>query len=927
MLLKRIELVGFKSFVERTVIELDAGITVIVGPNGCGKSNIIDAVRWVFGEQSPSSLRIAQQSELLFNGSKAQPAVNVAEVSIIFDNADDTLPLAGAEVAISRRLYRSGEAGYYLNGREAQLKDIRALFHNLGVGFSPYSILEQGKTDRMLLAKPEVRREIFEEAAGIRGHRVRFAESNRKLQRVERQMEAIRPTLQEIERGHHVKKEQWKQLQRYRQLSKEQTAVRIQYAAGEYQRLVAQRAQRAEHRDRLQTQYRAAAERNEQHRRESRQFQLQLEELRTAQQDNRNQIHEVQLMMERDKAKIGQHRERINQIEYNIAEHSRQMSTAFKNIESITTEQQQLAQQIEDGTRTLATLAQELKQQREERQLLTKRRVACIAAGKKCTENIAQYEGQQKRLRAKMTTLSQSIVQQLDRLFSERSDMSTDTIIDDPQVAVLSQKSAHFIERIVNLISDYRTIESGSVEAATQVIDGIEQTAHALQQQYREYCAARLAQLAVIEPLLTLLTDPESDFATRHRLDRQYSGIQDQIGGQRREIVLITAEQSELEQRLEALATHFTEETLRYERQKIQLQGVRERKDQFATQIETHKQERNRIHDLVSKHRDQQQEIKGEIKSLEQHLRERESGASERKTRERSLGEQITRIRKGIGSADQQSEKMQQRSQRLHSQLDGARDACSKVEVKMEVAERQFFEQFGSEVQAERAQGAVDMPALAQEIERLNKHIRQLGSINMMAGDEFAEIEARYRTMHNHYQDLIEAQRNLAQVTEHINRQSAAQLQQAVEKISGYFADICTHLFSESGGEIRLVEPDTPLDSDITVMIQPQGKKNEKIEHLSGGERALAALALLFSLYRHNPSYVAFFDEVDAALDEGNVVRVAHYIRDHLPSTQSIIITHNRQTISVATHIIGITMERYGISQALEIAVQDYLEK
>ncbi|NLA92660.1 MAG: AAA family ATPase, partial [Spirochaetales bacterium] len=197
MFLKSLELYGFKSFADKTRLEFGEGITSLLGPNGCGKSNIVDAIKWVLGEQSTKTLRAGKMEDVIFNGTENRKALNVAEVSLVIGNEGRQLPIDHSEVEIRRRLYRSGESEFFINRNQVRLRDIRELFYDTGIGKSAYSILEQGKIDQILSNKPEDRRYIFEEAAGITRYRQQSLEANRKLERTEENIEQVETLLGE----------------------------------------------------------------------------------------------------------------------------------------------------------------------------------------------------------------------------------------------------------------------------------------------------------------------------------------------------------------------------------------------------------------------------------------------------------------------------------------------------------------------------------------------------------------------------------------------------------------------------------------------------------------------------------------------------------------------------------------------------------
>ncbi|MDR0448700.1 MAG: AAA family ATPase, partial [Treponema sp.] len=221
MFLKRLDIFGFKSFADRTQIEFASGITALLGPNGCGKSNVVDAVKWVLGEQAAKTLRAEKMEDVIFNGSENRKPLNVAEVTLTISNDEGFLPPDRSEIEIRRRLYRSGESEYHINGSAARLKEVRELFWDTGVGKTAYSVMEQGKIDQVLSSRPEERRYLFEEAAGITRYKIRTAEAQRKLEKTEENMRQVEGILGEVKRSHDSLKHQSDKTLKYRTLRDE----------------------------------------------------------------------------------------------------------------------------------------------------------------------------------------------------------------------------------------------------------------------------------------------------------------------------------------------------------------------------------------------------------------------------------------------------------------------------------------------------------------------------------------------------------------------------------------------------------------------------------------------------------------------------------------------------------------------------------
>src|SRR5947209_5150595 len=236
-MLKRLELVGFKSFADKTQFDFPAGITAIVGPNGSGKSNIVDAVRWVLGEQSAKSLRGGEMADVIFNGSTSRRSFGMAEVTMTFDNGRRTLATEASEVEITRRVYRSGEGEYLINGQLTRLKDIRDLFLGSGAGTDAYSVIEQGRVDVLLQASTKERRTIFEEAAGISRFKAKKVETLRRLERVDQNLQRLRDILEEVEKQLRSVKLQASKAQKFQEYDARLRELRVGLGLREYHAL------------------------------------------------------------------------------------------------------------------------------------------------------------------------------------------------------------------------------------------------------------------------------------------------------------------------------------------------------------------------------------------------------------------------------------------------------------------------------------------------------------------------------------------------------------------------------------------------------------------------------------------------------------------------------------------------------------------
>ena len=274
-LLKRVELLGFKSFADRTVLEFGPRVSALVGPNGCGKSNIVDAIRWALGEQAPRSLRAERMEDVIFDGAGSRRSMSVSEVTLVFSNEDERLPIASAEVGVKRRLYRSGESQYFVNGTQSRLRDVRELLADTGLATSGYASLEQGKIDRVLSDKPEERRAVFEEAAGILSYRTRAVEAERELKQAAANVAQVENVRREVQRRQETLRVQAEAAERYRSLraqafevERDLELLRLRALRERRQRIQSRLSRETEKRDKVQREIDTAAASTREHRAE-----------------------------------------------------------------------------------------------------------------------------------------------------------------------------------------------------------------------------------------------------------------------------------------------------------------------------------------------------------------------------------------------------------------------------------------------------------------------------------------------------------------------------------------------------------------------------------------------------------------------------------------------------------------------------------
>ncbi|HUU93070.1 MAG TPA: chromosome segregation protein SMC [Phycisphaerae bacterium] len=428
MELKRLEVFGFKSFADRTRFEFDSGITVIVGPNGCGKSNVVDAVKWVLGEQSPKSLRGREMADIIFAGSESRRSLGFAEATLTFDNSSGTLPIDVAEVEVSRRLYRSGESEYLLNRKPCRLRDVRELFMDTGIGLDAYSLIEQGKVDVLLQSNPHERRLIFEEAAGISKYKAKRKEAERKLARTEQNLLRLGDILDEVERRLRSVKYQAGKARNYKQYTARLKELRVSYALNQYHEHSAALAAQQTDINALQNERAARSAHLAQFDQQRSALEAELMDLDGRVRDVDSRLSEIRSGLATHENEIGFHRTRVDELRQivgrdrrkigNLSAHLREADAA---VEARRTEMADVAMAARDQEVTVASIEQRLRDLTDQVRNLTGR----IEHAKMAMLDLAQERTRRASRQAGLDASLETLGGQAGKLHARRDEIAT----------------------------------------------------------------------------------------------------------------------------------------------------------------------------------------------------------------------------------------------------------------------------------------------------------------------------------------------------------------------------------------------------------------------------------------------------------------------------------------------------------------------
>ncbi len=1181
MYLKALDMVGFKSFADKTHLAFEPGITAIVGPNGCGKSNIGDALRWVLGEQSAKALRGSKMEDCIFNGTDARKPLGMAEVSITFTDCEGVLNTEFNEVTITRRVFRSGEGQYLMNKTPCRLKDIQRLFMDTGIGTSSYSMMEQGRIDAILSARPEDRRTIFEEASGITKYKADKKEAIRKLEHTEANLLRLSDVIREVKRQIGSLQRQAGKARRYQELrgelrrldlyvtrqrlraaDQDLTEIDLRLAAltgqldalqKEVRDIEAESASRRDvllHTEReigalLEAGVQARGELN--HTREMITMNRQrVDEYRLLTERDASEIEQTARQIEEQRAVLAEQVQRLAQVkaDRDLAEAERREATARFEAHRREVEQGRIAvQKRRDEALEQETLSSRLQNQlieleaRERDTILRRERQATERA--QLQRQAESFTGRQGQLEAELATLRQQVAADEQRLqeLDGRRTAALQALETTRQALTTLERESAAVQARLDLLREHDSHDEGFPEGARQVLQQAADAAGAGDdrvqgplaaaldceadyrvaletalrawidavlvrdaQAGRELAAwlrdgargsARLLALgdaaatdaasgaakdtedllvrhvttkspsvrAVLERLIgrvavvgtlaeiphpvpagrtyvtrdgvladdrgvlevwrqegdtnpltrrrliaeghehlerlraDLARDRESAEARRAELVELERAIQLQRQGRdesRRtlaqkegEAQLVGRESLEAARRLETVSWEL-EELDRQDasghqtRQEIaqRLQASQEARQKLAAEIVTLAQTLREQEDaqsaLQSETTDRRVRLEGlnqqaahlaaqhestsnRVRDLENALAGRTRGVqtyaeSIRKLTESVAGAegQIAAMEAAVESNRRQTEMLQarrteevadiRRTEELlgnkRAMLDERREARAETDIQLTEARMRRQNQvdrmsaeYGLTLdQLQNEPDPVWPDDLAPPLETLDTAIAELrtkldamGPVNLVAIEEYKELEERFAFLTSQEQDLVNAKRQLLDLIRKINRTTSEMFSATFQQVNENFQNTFNRLFNGGTAKLVLVNEEDVLECGIEIIARPPGKRLQNVSLLSGGERTMTAVALLFAIYMIKPSPFCLLDELDAALDEANIGRFIGILQGFLNQSQFVIITHNRQTIATADILYGVTMPDKGISKIVSM--------
>ncbi len=922
MVLKAVELFGFKSFADKCRIEFTDGISALLGPNGCGKSNVVDAVKWVVGEQSTKSLRAEKMEDVIFNGTESRKPLNVAEVTLLLSNEESILPLEMPEIAIKRRLYRNGESEYLINNSPARLKEIRELFLDTGIGKSAYSVMEQGKIDQILSNKPEERRTVFEEAAGITKYKIRGAEAERKLQRTEENMTQVENILKEVRRSYDTLKVQAEKTVSYRSLQDTIFSLELDLALLRMKDFLENQNKKNEL---LKTK---TAERDG--------YREKINEINNSLEVSLDMVNSMESkLVENQKKLYGLDLEKSNkenqiQLLYEREkETKKQIESASARERSILEKLETLEKQIGEKEALLSELTQQIEENRknidEFTENITFYENRIRENDEKVSENekaIQEFEQKREDLQEDLRSITDDIVTQLDSKLKETgySYRERKQIEEALDYGLQSVKIA--VEGKVNLLGD---VENAQDINKNNLKDLLRQSREAFAEAYKQVEAVIMnftRYKAAVPSFLDEFLAPQGIITRKRGIDASLEKLSGQIGDKRKENGQLAGENRELSRKIEESRSTLEELRMNSVRMNTQKSNVTETLESRRSEQETQKKELSSIRMEIDDRKSSLARIGNQIHVIQEEKKGLDKEEVDLKQELTDLEKNISKNNKELLDKEKRMKDYMGKSDDVQRQVEKYQMELASIETDIRNLYENFEEKYSrdlSEYEEKIYEIKTPKDEIRTRLQEAKEELRSLGQINLMAPEEFEEVKERYEFLTGQLKDLEKAREDLKKITKQILEESEELFIRTYEKIKKNFHSMFRRLFGGGRAELSLADSDNVLESGIEIYAQPPGKKLENIALLSGGERSLTAVALLFAMYMVRPSPFCILDEIDAALDEHNVGRFINLLEEFSRTSQFIIITHNKKTVAGADALLGITMEESGVSKVVSI--------
>ncbi|MTI69971.1 MAG: chromosome segregation protein SMC [Firmicutes bacterium] len=1190
MYLKRLELQGFKSFADKTVIDFENEITGVVGPNGSGKSNISDSIRWVLGEQSAKTLRGSKMEDIIFAGTSSRRPLGFAEVTLVLDNKDSAMPIDYTEVSVTRRVFRSGESEYYINKTGCRLKDIKELFMDTGVGIDGYSIIGQGKIDEILSSKSEDRRNLFEEAAGIVKYKTRKNQSEKKLNKTKDNLLRINDIITELDKQIMPLKQQSKKAQEYLNLSSDLKDLEVSLYTREIKRLNEQSKHLENQKELIEKQLKYNEEKKNEIDENYNKIKKNLEAVESKIEQVQNLRYKTQSELERKESEIKLNNEKITFLKKELNRLNLEKEQLNDNIEEYQNEIKNISQQkkemegkIQDENLLLSKKQEELKvieskimnnekeieekksdiiqvlndiadkkseintlnsfneniekqikellKEIDEKEILTKEKEKDILKSedkildkKKTIKNLLdekenikndkedtkvkldklireknnlkgeiqgkisrynllndmkrEYEGFYRSVKntlkacrnnthlgkgvrgviAELISVDKNLEKAIEiSLGSNLQNIVTETeenakniinylkknklgrvtflpmtsikgrtlnlnkrrvldingvigiasnlvkykedyeeifkyllgrilIVKDINVGIKVAKLCNHSFRIVSLDGDVLnpggSLTGGSYNSRNTKLLGRKRQIKELKSEIKEYKAKykeidqkvnkKDEKLRDLEKTLNDLVERinvenieltkleniySKEVDTKDNLTKEIKMLKEELKQLNKQNEETTVNKSTLIKDLNKLKekNNLTQDTIDnmmedFDEEKQKKESLSKDITEIKVKSASYKQEMVSFKNSLEQINKNIQKIKENLNTKKNEYKENEKEIEELKNNQSKLNNEKDKLKNLLSEYDSKVTESKNKKVTLSNKFDNQQAILKDMDKKINDLQKSLntldIKQTKYNMQLENYNNKLwdeyemtykmalnskkeieNVTKVQSEIRNLKRKIKNLGNVNINSIKEYKDVKERYEFLNEQREDLLKAKESLKKVIKDMEVKMKEQFISNFHIIKENFKEVFNKLFGGGKADIYLEDDEDVLGSGIEIIAQPPGKKLQNISLLSGGEKALTAIALLFAILKLKPTPFCILDEIEAALDDANVYRFADYLQEYSNKTQFIVITHRKGTMESVDTLYGVTMEEKGVSKLVSVKLTEKLKE
>ena len=867
---KKLKVKGFKSFVEPTEVIIEQGLTGIVGPNGCGKSNLVEAFRFVMGELSPKQMRGSELDDVIFNGTSGRPKWDIAEVTIYLDNSDRQAPSLfnqNDEIEVTRRIWRGEGSEYRVNGKEVRLKDVQLLFADASTGARSTSMVSQGRVGAIIAAKPEQRRSLLEEAAGITGLHSRRHEAELRLNATETNLERVKDLLKTQEEQLDVLKKQSKQAERYKNIQKDITKAR---AAVFYKKWEVEKTKLEEASIKIKNQNNLVSDQTQEVAKVNVEYEKVQESLPTM------RLKESQIASELQKHTI------------NLDNQEKEIDRANSAVEETQIRIQQIKNDMDREQFLFDDANENMERVREEKSILEKQQGDLFLDTN--DQDTDPSSGQRN---------NNPIIDYLD--FEDGYEKAVAAVFSDELIASINEEQAsHW--RV--LTYDQNTVFSEGIKKFSNLIKAPENLKKKLDFVGLIEDKSNILHLQENLQPGQILVSLEGEiwrwdgYVSKGKQNSSTKAVLEQLKNRRlKQLSKEEKQWMDISSKAEQRIAELKERELK----------LNDDLEELRSMPNTISSEKTRLQTLISENKQEYDKIASELQRQEQAANEINKKLKLEEVKLNELREEKIRLEGTIETINETINQLSsQVKERIGIELNGLFDLA--------------------EINPNKGLGEVD--DLERRLERLIAEQERLGGVNLLAEQESQELEQKVSSIKKDQSDLLAAIAKLREAIDSLNTEGRQRLLAAYGVVNENFQKLFVQLFGGGKAYLKFTDETDPLQAGLEIYASPPGKKLQNLTLLSGGEQALTALSLLFAVFLSNPAPICVLDEVDAPLDDTNVDRFCSLVEEiaKTSSTKFLVITHHRMTMARVNRLFGVTMPEQGVSQLVSVDLEKAIE-